>query len=161
MDNTLWATIILSIVGFIITAYYSRHTQKIADEQLLKQLFTEFNLRYDDLNNYLIEIEKHYPTLELLDKSERAELLKQKVIDYFILCSEEFYWYYHKHRIDKIIWHSWHAGMNYWYNEVPVIKYLWEKEIEANGEESYYIINKEGFFKQKKVIHNNGRENNK
>lgn len=146
MDNTLIATIILGSLGVIITAYYSWHTKKIADEQMLKQLFTEFNQRYDKLNNYLVEVEKHYPTLELLNNAGNADELKQKVIDYFSLCAEEFYWYHHKKRIEPLIWKSWQSGMNYWYNHVPSIRSLWETEVASNGKQSYYITNKTEFF---------------
>jgi hypothetical protein len=146
MDNTLIATIILGAVGIGITAYYSRQNKKIADEQMLKQLFTEFNLRYDALNNYLFKIEQEFPTIDLLDQAENSSELKQKVIDYFSLCAEEFYWYHHKKRIDILIWKSWQSGMNYWYNEVPAIKALWEEEVKSNGKESYYITNHVEFF---------------
>ena len=147
MDQTLLSTIILGIIGIAITLYYSRHSKKLAHEQMLKQLFTEFNDRYDNLNNYLVEIEKNYPTLELLEKAKNSAELKQKVIDYFSLCAEEFFWYHHKGRIDGIIWKSWNAGMNYWYNDVPAIKDLWELEIKANGKASYYITDGHEFFK--------------
>ena len=150
MDNTLLATMILGGLGALITAYYSWHTKKIADEQMLKQLFTEFNLRYDLLNNYLVQIERGYPTIEQLNQAKNSEKLKQKVIDYFSLCAEEFYWHHHEKRIDPIIWKSWQSGMNYWYNNVPAIKSLWEMEVEANGRLSYYINNKTEFFITKK-----------
>lgn len=147
MDKTLLATIVLGCLGFIITAYYSWHAKKIAHEQMLKQLFVEFNRRYDALNGYLAEIEKKYPTLEMLETSEKSEELKQKIIDYFSLCAEEFFWYHHKKRIDDIIWNSWQAGMNYWYNNVPAIRSLWKIEIKTNGKESYYITSDIEFFK--------------
>lgn len=148
MDNSLWSTILLGIVGFGISIYYSWHTKKIAHEQMLKQLFTEFNSRYDAINNYLVQIEGEYPTLELLENAENSNFLKQKVIDYFSLCAEEFYWFYHKKRIDNLIWNSWQSGMNYWYNNVPAIKSLWDREVETNGKESYYITNHVEFFKK-------------
>lgn len=146
MDNTLFATIILGLVGITITAYYSWHTKKIADEQMLKQLFTEFNQRYDVLNNYLFQIAQEYSTMDLLNQAENSRELKQKVIDYFSLCAEEFYWYHHKNRIDYKIWKSWYSGMNYWYNKVPAIKALWNEEVMSNGKESYYITNHVEFF---------------
>ena len=117
---------------------------------MLKQLFTEFNSRYDAINNYLVQIEGEYPTLELLENAENSNFLKQKVIDYFSLCAEEFYWFYHKKRIDNLIWNSWQSGMNYWYNNVPAIKSLWDREVETNGKESYYITNHVEFFKNNK-----------
>lgn len=146
MEPSLLATILLGSVGILITIYYSWHTKKLLHEQMLKQLFTEFNARYAELNNSLIEIEKKYPTLEQLNNAEDGDKLKQKVIDYFSLCAEEFYWFHHKDRIDKIIWKSWQSGMNYWYNHVPSIKALWEAEVRMNGKHSYYIDSDKEFF---------------
>ena len=110
------------------------------------------NDRYDYLNDYLVEIENRYRTKELFEKAENKDLLKKKVIDYFILCSEEFFWYHHKNRIDNTIWDSWEQGMNYWFNEVEVIKDIWIEEIAKNGKKSYYILD-DGveFFKNKQT----------
>ena len=145
MDYNLLSTLSLAIIGTIITAYYARHTKKIAHEQMLKQLFKEFNERYDKLNDFLVEVQTHYHTIELLEQASNSEDLKKKVNDYFSLCAEEFYWYKHKKRIDKLLWEAWQTGMNYWYN-VPSIKALWEKEVAANGKRSYYITDKDEFF---------------
>jgi len=147
MDKNLLSSVILGILGLLFTLYYSQHNKKLAHEQLLKQLFTEFNRRYDELNNFLIIIERNFSTLEALNKAENSDVLRQKVIDYFSLCAEEFYWFYHKKRIDEIIWKSWQSGMNYWYNNVPAIKSLWDQEVATNGKESYYITNHVEFFK--------------
>jgi len=146
MDNTLLATIILGSIGIIVTFYYSKHTKKIAHEQLLKQLFTEFNSRYKEINQHLAYIEQNCPKLDELNKSENATFLKDKVMDYFSLCAEEFFWHYHKKRIDPLIFNSWQSGMNYWYNNVPAIRSLWELEVKANGKLSYYITNEKEFF---------------
>lgn len=149
-------TLILGFIGFRLTMYYSQHTKKIEDEKMMKELFTEFNKRYDEINDYLVEIECKFPSFDELEKAQSdihenyGDFLKQKVIDYFSLCAEEFYWFHYKERIDPIIWESWHSGMNYWYNEVPAIKRLWEIEIEANGKESYYITDETEFFVDKK-----------
>lgn len=123
MDNSLLATIILGSIGIILTAYYSWHTKKIAHEQMQKQLFTEFNSRYEKLNEHLVYMEKNCRTIEELDQAENADFLKSKVIDYFSLCAEEFYWYYHKKRVESLIFNSWQSGMNYWYNKVPAKKF--------------------------------------
>lgn len=88
--------------------------------------------------------------MEELNKVENADELKQKVIDYFNLCAEEYFWFHHKNRIDPIVWKSWHKGMNYWYNNVPCIEQMWQDEIKANGEDSYYIGNGDGFFVKNK-----------
>lgn len=149
----LCTTVILGLIGFGISVYYSKRTQKIANEKMMKELFTEFNKRYDEINKSLVEIEKEYPTSDALDKAKSADnpkygnFLRQKVIDYFSLCAEEFYWYHYKKRIDRLIWKSWQSGMNYWYKKVPVVKYLWELEVKANGKESYHID-----IKQKKIV---------
>jgi len=149
MDSTILATIVLGALGILITGYYSRHTKKISDEQLLKQLFTEFNERYSILNDHLKEVENKYKTLSELEKSKDADFLKKNVIDYFSLCAEEYYWYKHKKRIDKLIWVSWQSGMNYWYNKVPAIKDLWNIEVKENGKLTYYIEEGEnGFFQE-------------
>jgi hypothetical protein len=141
------STIILGLIGLGITFFYSYNQKKISDDQMQKQLFTEFNRKYSKLNNTLNLIEIKYPTLDLLNKADDAIKLKQDVIDYFSLCAEEFYWYHHKKRIDTLIWNSWHSGMNYWYTNVPAIKELWEQEVKTNGKASYYIIDDNEFFK--------------
>ncbi len=149
MDTTLIATIILGATGILITLYYSWQNKKLADEQMLKQLFTEFNQRYEKLNDSLYLIETKYSTTDewtAAENTEEIERLKQKAIDYFILCAEEFYWYHHKKRIDPIIWKSWQSGMNYWYNKVPTIKHLWKEEVKASGKVSYYITSNVEFF---------------
>jgi len=146
MDNTI-STLVIGSVGLALTYFYSRHTKRLSHEQLLKQLFTEFNNRYDKLNDHLIVIKQNYSSIELLNEAENSDFLKQKVIDYFSLCAEEFFWYHHKKRIDAVIWNSWQNGMNYWYN-VPSIKALWEEEVKTNGKGSYYISKDNvGFFK--------------
>jgi len=151
MDTTIIATCILGGTGIIITAYYSWHAKKIANEQMLKQLFTEFNKRYSDLNDSLVEIKENFSKIEDLTNSDREYELRNKVNDFFNLCAEEFYWCYHKKRIDPLIWKSWHAGMNDWYR-VPIIKELWKNEIKANGKDSYYINDKIEFFTDKSPI---------
>ncbi|NVN96683.1 hypothetical protein HXX01_00280 [Candidatus Nomurabacteria bacterium] len=145
MDSTILFSVIISVVGIGLTAYYAKHSKKIAHEQMLKQLFTEFNHRYDLLNTFLSRIEQECPTKEQFLKHEQAEMLRLKVVDYFCLCAEEFFWYQHKGRIDLIIWNSWQSGMNYWYR-IPTIKYLWDEEVKSNGKSTYYITNSKEFF---------------
>ena len=146
MDFNIPATLSLTIIATGITAYYARHTKKIADEQMLKQLFKEFNERYDKLNDTLSEVQTKYSTFDDLNQAPNSGELKKKVNDYFSLCAEEFYWYKHKKRIDKLLWESWQTGMNYWYNNVPSIKALWDKEVLVSGKRSYYITDNDEFF---------------
>jgi hypothetical protein len=145
MEASLVSSIILGSVGLLVTVIYSRHSTKLAHDQMMKELFADFNKRYNLLNNSLHEIETKYDTTEKLDKAPNSFALKQSVQDYFNLCAEEFYWYRHKRRIDKIIWDSWQSGMLYWYH-VPAIKDMWQSEIAESGKASYYITDGREFF---------------
>lgn len=144
---TVLSTIILGVFGILITRYYSKQSKQLADDQMMKELFTEFNRRYDELNDSLEIIHNSYPTMEKLNAAQDSAELKNKVIDFFNLCAEEYYWSYHKKRIDPLVWKSWNEGMNYWYNSTPSIKEMWLREVENGGLSSYYITDKKGFFK--------------
>lgn len=137
--------LILSTAGFVMTAYYSWHSKRIANHQMMKDLFTEFNQRYDCLNEDLELIHKHYGSLEDLKKSEHFDHYRSVVIDFFNLCAEEYYWY-RKGRIDKNVWRSWHVGMNSWYRSSKVIEDLWKNEVDNGFLESYYITRADQFF---------------
>ncbi|MEP7321599.1 MAG: hypothetical protein ABI761_06755 [Saprospiraceae bacterium] len=110
-----------------------------------RELFREFNERYDKLNSNLYLIKDKYPTLSDLETAENPDQLKNTIIDFFNLCAEEYYWYHHKGRIDKLIWTSWQDGMNFWF-KVPAIQDLWRIEVDSNGMSSYYIDDNKGFF---------------
>jgi hypothetical protein len=145
---TIWPSVILGGTALIISAYFAWYSKKLNDDKIMKELFTEFNQRYDVLNGRLTWVKSHITTSEDLNLEENSEY-RHAIIDYFNLYAEEFYWYYHKKRIDPLVWNSWQAGMNYWYNEVPSIKALWMEEVKANGKASYYINDKVEFFKDK------------
>lgn len=145
MDNLSITTAISTMVLGSIALYFSWQQKKIAHDQMMKELFTEFNKRYDDVNQFLEEIERLYPTIDALNLAPNAVELKNRAIDYFNLCAEEYFWY-NKNRVDKEIWNSWFEGMNYWYNNVSSIKTLWEIEIREKGRKTYYIENGVGFF---------------
>lgn len=140
--------VILGISGIIATVYYSRCAKYRENDKLLKELYTEFNKRYDKLNNNLSSIVKP------VDEENKMENLsitdKGIIIDFFNLCAEEYFWY-QKGRIDNKIWKSWKAGMNYWYNHKnPIIRKLWDEETnDYSGLLSYYIVKKDEFFKLK------------
>lgn len=136
--------VVIGLVGLIITFYYQYHNSKLAHDKMNKELFTEFNKRYDALNDFLLEIEATCKTLE--DVSAKPEL-KYKLNDFFNLCAEEYYWK-QKGRIDKSIWEGWCAGMNSWYNRVDIIQEAWDVEIEKYGCKAYYIKRKDDFFKK-------------
>jgi len=141
-------SIILGLVGIGITIYYAFHSKKMAHDQMMKELFKDFNARYDKLNNNLVRLDKNKPSLDDLKKysDEDYDVYHQTIIDFFNLCAEEFYWYHHKKRIDQLVWNSWHKGMNYWYNNIPAIHELWDIEIQNGGQTSYYITDSHTFF---------------
>lgn len=139
---------ILAGAGVGITWYYSNHTRKLSQDQMMHDLFIRFNERYDRLNGWLVEVEQKYNTIESLN-STVAEDCKKAVYDFFNLCAEEHYWSNKKGRIDHEVWESWKAGMNYWYHTVPSIKALWDSEIAKPGAaKSYYLKPRESFFTQ-------------
>jgi hypothetical protein len=108
------------VAGFL----YSQHLQETA---LFKQLFTEFNERYDHMNQRLLEVR----TVALAD--EGALTHEQLLVDYFNLCSEEFL-FYEAGYIDEKVWRSWCRGMLQ-FALVPAIRALWEHELKTR---SYY-----------------------
>jgi hypothetical protein len=107
-------------VGFL----YSQHLQ---ETQLFKQLFTEFNRRYDAMNEPLQAI-RGRPAGEGLKPEDHRRL-----VDYFNLCAEE-YLFYRSGYIDEDVWGSWSRGMLYFAQD-PKIRALWEQELQM---ESYY-----------------------
>lgn len=147
MDASIISSIILGLSALGVSWFYSHRTNKLEGDKMMKELFTEFNQRYDKLNDSLVWIEKEGLSLKDLNK-EKYKLQRQATIDFFNLCAEEFYWN-QKGRVDPKVWKAWSSGMNYWVNEVSAIRELWESEIASNGKLSYYITGKEEFFKLK------------
>ncbi|MDE5418476.1 hypothetical protein L3049_10690 [Labilibaculum sp. DW002] len=138
----LVGTLVLGAMVYFITQKYSKLSQKVGEDQMFHQLFTDFNKRYNTLNNSLYRIEKECKTLSELKKDEA---LYNDLIDFFNLCSEEYFWY-KKGRLDDSVWECWHTGMKQWY-KVKVIKEAWEDEIKNNGHKAYYLKKGDDFFK--------------
>lgn len=132
--------ILFGLIGIIVTFYFGINKTKIEDDKLFKELFRDFNLRYSALNESLHNITSSNKSIEELTFDE-----KDKIYDYFNLCAEEYYWY-KKNRISKDVWNSWKYGMNYWYSK-PIIKEMWESEIDNDQKISYYIKAGDDFFK--------------
>jgi hypothetical protein len=135
---------ILGLFALGSTIYYSRAAKKRADDLMMKDLFTDFNKRYDALNDDILLIVNSAKA----DKTfELKPCQKKTIIDFFNLCSEEYFWF-KRGRIDNKIWLSWSSGMNYWYQH-DVINKLWKEEVRSrNGKLSYYIENGDEFFKE-------------
>ena len=139
---TAVATIVVGSIVANIARKHNKHSKKMEYDRMMKDLFKEFNARYDKINHSLYKIEKKCKTLIELEKHPKLEY---KLNDYFNLCAEEYFWY-KKGRIDENIWLAWSDGMNDWYKGVEVIRDAWEAEIKKRGCKSYYIKHKNEFF---------------
>lgn len=145
----LICTIILSLSGVGATIYFAMRAQQNENNRMFKELFTEFNLRYEKLNDHLQRITEtaaNSPNYSVEDLSVEDRSMLE---DWFNLCAEQYFWH-RRGLIGKKIWKSWQAGMNYWYSH-PIIKGAWNAEIESrNGKASFYLEKNEDFFKDKK-----------
>lgn len=112
-----------SLFGFV----YFVAKQHFDETQLFRELFSEFNLRYDKLNNDLNEIVFGSQDAELTEKE------KLLLFDYFNLCAEE-YLYFKKGFIFPEVWTAWFNGMRVFASS-PRIRRLWKDELKTN---SYY-----------------------
>lgn len=144
MNPSVIATIVLGSSGLLITLIYNYHSSKLSKDRMNKELFTEFNKRYDALNDILEEIVGKCNNLEELNKYPE---LRFKLNDYFNLCAEEYYWYT-KNRIDKRIWISWKEGMNRWY-KYPVVQEAWKDELKSYGHKTFYMKHNDNLFSKK------------
>jgi hypothetical protein len=118
---------ILTIIGGSLSFVYFVQKQKLEETRLLKALFTEFNVRYEALNERLNEILRGDPNREL--NQEEVDTL----YSYFNLCGEE-YLFYKRGYIFPEVWEAWVNGMKIFYKDER-IRRLWKRELETN---SYY-----------------------
>ncbi len=114
----------VSIVGTGLGITYFLHKQKLEELKLFKDLFEQFNKRYDDFNEELTKIS----TKDELGPADKAVL-----IDYFNLCGEE-YLYFRLGLVPSQVFGAWRNGKKQWL-ECPLIKDAWEIEQETD---SYY-----------------------
>lgn len=119
------ASLIGSIIAAALGFCYFAQQQKLAEISLFKELFTEFNQRYDNLNGPLREIANS-------DKVP-DEAARRTIINYLNLCSEE-YLFFKEGYIHRDVWRSWCAGM-LWYFERKPFQSVWEDEERTD---SYY-----------------------
>lgn len=114
-------------LGAVVGLSYFVLKQHLEEVKLFKELFTEFNERFDEMNGDLFDILEGPVDRELTSDE------KKKLFDYFNLCAEE-YLYYRKGFIYQEVWDAWRNGMRVFSN-CPRIRSLWGAELEAN---SYY-----------------------
>lgn len=119
-DNVLLA----SVGGLWALAFYlhSRHGE---DARFAKELMTDFNTRYDKLNNSL---QGAIWTGERFSRESKLNF-----IDYFNLCAEEWL-FWQTGYIYEPVWDAWSWGMHQYSKDERVIS-LWEEERKSK---SYY-----------------------
>jgi len=103
---------------------------KIENDKVFKELFKEFNSRYDTVfNDFLNKLDEEKEIKLVLDLNE-----KLKVIDYINMCAEEYLWY-KKGRIPEEVWKAWKNGIQY-YTIIPSINKVFEEQ--SLQRDSYY-----------------------
>ncbi|NJM54784.1 MAG: hypothetical protein HC841_01605 [Verrucomicrobiae bacterium] len=125
----------LGVLAFPFAFLVTTQKQKTEELELFKKLFTEFNDRYDGMNEELNAI-MNTPTDEQLSQNEQSQLF-----DYFNLCGEE-YLLYRQGYIYPEVWNAWCNGMKIFYKN-PRIKKLWDDELKSD---SYYGFRGSGTF---------------
>ena len=91
--------VLLTVIGGSVSLIYVIEKQQLDEAKLFKELFVEFNRRYDDLNEELNRMAREDPTAPLT--SANLDCL----FDYFNLCGEEFL-FYRKGYIYPEVWQS-------------------------------------------------------
>jgi len=124
---------LLAIEGGIVSFAFAVQKQQLEEVRLFKDLFKDFNGRYDGKNEALNAICGKPYDLELDDGEVKV------LFDYFNLCGEE-YLYYTRGFIYPEVWQAWVNGMKF-FRKNPRIKKLWDDELQAG---SYYGLSFEG-----------------
>jgi hypothetical protein len=118
---------ITTLIGILLSFLYFAQKQDLEELSLFKELFTEFNHRYDGLNEGLNRIRCGDKQAELT--AEEIDLL----YNYFNLCGEE-YLFFKRGYIYPEVRKAWLNGMRIFYQNER-IRRIWEEELETG---SYY-----------------------
>lgn len=122
--EAIGATLVAAL-GF---SYFCQQ-QKLAEIRLFKELFIEFNRRYDQLNGTLSDIRNSHGETRLSPQQIKS------LVDYFNLCAEE-YLFRQEGYIPDHVWGPWCRGMLLNLGH-PAIRPVWDSEIRNN---TYYGI---------------------
>ena len=122
---TLTGALIAGALGFC----YFIQQQRVAETHLFKELFTEFNGRYDKLNDGLDKISAG---------GSSGPNDNQLIIDYLNLCAEE-YLFFREGYIHREAWRAWCRGMLQYLDRDP-FRTIARREL-ASG--SYYGLTEE------------------
>ena len=116
----LIGALIAGVLGFC----YFIQQQRVAETHLFKELFTEFNRRYDEMNDRLTRI---------TTSGSSGPEDNQLIIDYLNLCAEE-YLFFREGYIHREAWRAWCRGMLQ-YLDSDAFRTIAQREL-ASG--SYY-----------------------
>ncbi|PZX52797.1 hypothetical protein LV84_03407 [Algoriphagus ratkowskyi] len=126
---------IIGVLIFYFGILYNILTYKISADKFSKELFNEFNKRFDDMNENLNRIVKG----EYFYFAHKLFSLEDVIIDYMNLCAEECYWY-KKGRVDNVVWESWKKGMIHYLKD-PAFKAVVDDQ--RKEKDSYYGLYEE------------------
>ncbi len=114
--------VLLAGMAVLLGVAYFLQQQHLQQARFFKELVTDFNLRYDKLNDYLLKYRSH-----------EEEFDEQKFVDYFNLCAEEWL-FYSTGYIGEPVWRAWCNGMKQFVGDEQIAD-LWRQECET---ESFY-----------------------
>ncbi len=121
----------IAIAVFLGTISYNMINYKIAHEQFFRQIFTDFNKRFDLMNDALNQIRIGEKEIKYENTTKTRESI---ILDYLNLCSEEYLWF-SKRRIDLKVWIAWRQGMDYYLKSEHFIEIFEKQKAERS---SYY-----------------------
>jgi len=118
---------IATLLGTLVSVLFFLQRHRIEETTLFRDIFSECNKRYDEMNDALNAIVGE-PEDKPLTKTQRDILY-----DYFNLCGEE-YLYYAQGYIFPAVWKAWQNGMKHFLRHKRIAT-LWEAEKQTG---SYY-----------------------
>ena len=116
---------VFAAIGVAISFAFFVQKQKLEETRLFRELFREFNQRYDEMSDDLQHVFRS--SKELSDED------KEVLVKYFNLCGEE-YLMFKMGYISPEVWTSWKNGMRE-AHQVPAVQRFWDSELAGN---SYY-----------------------
>ena len=128
------ASLFITSIGTALAFSYFVLQQKLAEAKMLKELFTEFNNRYNKLND---KLNSHSTECTGYPEVDNA------IQDYFNLCAEEYF--FHKEGcIPNEVWESWKNGMKHFFCNNEAVKRAWQNEMKnSSNKQSYYGFEEE------------------
>lgn len=132
----------LAVMALCTTLFFGYLNYQHTQDRLFKDLFKEFNERYNALSDQFQRLEEKYPAEVKLSDVANEDL--KIIISYLNLCAEEYFWF-DRGRLDIGAWESWKSGMGTW-AKLPVLKVVFEDEV-ATWTTAYYA-DFNSFFKE-------------